>query len=120
MINKNILVSCSKHGFNESDLYGAYKIFFGTLFSDSRLKILNALRNQTMNVSELTKKLGLEQTATSHDLARLKKCGFVTQTIKGKYRYYSINEETIKPVLQLIDNHMSKHCIHILRGDFKK
>jgi DNA-binding transcriptional ArsR family regulator len=115
MMQENILMSCSKHGYKEEDLYGAYKIFFGTLVSESRLKILNELKNKKMNVTELTTKLNLEQTSTSHDLKRLKKCGFVTQEIKGKYRYYSLNKETIEPLLELINKHMEKYCIHILK-----
>lgn len=117
MIEENILNNCSKHGFEKEDLYGAYKVFFGTLVSESRLKILNALKNKKMNVTELTNELNLEQTATSHDLKRLKKCGFVNQEIKGKYRYYSLNKKTIDPLLNLINKHMEEYCIHILKNE---
>jgi DNA-binding transcriptional ArsR family regulator len=57
----------------------------------------------------------MDQTAVSHDLARLKQCGFVKSEVEGKFRYYSLNEETIKPLMGLIDKHMSRYCIHILR-----
>ena len=108
-----------KEGFNEEEIYGAYKIFFGTLVSESRLKIINLLRNYRKNVSEIMQELNMDQTAVSHDLARLKKCGFVKSEREGKYRYYSLNEETIKPVMELIDRHMSQHCIHILHAHEK-
>ncbi|MBS3089803.1 helix-turn-helix transcriptional regulator [Candidatus Pacearchaeota archaeon] len=114
MINKNILKSCHSRGFGEDEVYDAYKIFFGTLVSESRLKIINLLRNGKKNVSELIDELGMDQTAVSHDLSRLKQCGFVKVEINGKYRYYKINGATIKPLMELIDNHMSQHCIHIL------
>jgi len=117
MINKTILKTCHSEGFGEGDIYGAYKIFFGTLVSESRLKILNLLRKGKKNVTEIVNELDLNQTAVSHDLSRLKKCGFVSTEIKGKYRYYSLNEETIKPLLELIDKHMAGHCIHILRKE---
>jgi len=68
-----------------------------------------------MNVSELIKEINGEQTAISHDLARLKKCGFVEVEESGKFRYYKLNEKTIQPLMDLIDKHMSKHCVHILR-----
>lgn len=116
MINKNILIHCHKEGFTEEELYGAYKIFFGTLVSESRLKIINLLRKGKKNVSEIILELKIDQTAVSHDLARLKQCGFVTSEINGKYRYYKINEATIKPLMQIIEKHMSQYCIHILRG----
>ena len=115
MINKNILKSCCKEGFEEEEVYGAYKIFFGTLVSEPRLKIINLLRKGRKNVSEIMKELKMDQTSVSHDLSRLKNCGFVDVEIDGKYRYYKLNEQTIKPLMALIDRHMSGHCLHILR-----
>ena len=117
MINKYILKECcDKYGFSEEELYGAYKIFFGTLVSEPRLKIINLLRTGKKNVSEIMGALDMDQTAVSHNLARLKQCGFVKSEIDGKYRYYKINEETIKPIMHLIEKHMSLYCIHILRA----
>ena len=115
MINKHILKECCSEGYDESEVYGAYKIFFGTLVSKSRLKIINLLRIEKKNVSQIAKELKMEQTAVSHDLARLKECGFVNIEINGKFRNYSLNKETINPLMKLIDKHMSKNCIHILR-----
>ena len=101
----------------EKEIYGAYKIFFGTLVSESRLRIINLLRKDRKNVSEIMKELKIEQTIISHDLARLKKCGFVVSEVKGKFRYYNLNDKTIRPLMNIIDKHMSKFCIHILRGE---
>ena len=115
MINKNILKSCRSEGFSQDELYGAYKLFFGTLFSEPRLKIINLLRNRKLNVSEIMLELNLDQTTVSHNLARLKHHGFVKSDINGKFRYYKINEETIKPLMEIIEKHMSQFCIHILR-----
>lgn len=115
MINKHISSCCLKEGFSENELYGAYKIFFGTLVSESRLRILNALKNGKKNVSELIEELRMDQTLISHDLARLKKCGFVKAEKDGKFRYYALNDETIRPLMALIEKHMSGHCVHILR-----
>ena len=120
MINKSILNHFEhRHHehISESEMYGAYKIFFGTLFSESRLKIINLLRNSRKNVSEIINELKADQTSVSHDLARLKRCGFVNVEISGKFRYYKLNEETIKPLIELIDRHMSLYCIHILKND---
>lgn len=114
MISKNILKHAHREGFSEEELYGAYKLFFGTLFSETRLKIVNLLRKRRLNVSEIMQQLNLDQTTASHNLARLKQHGFVISETDGKFRYYKINEETIKPLMGLIDNHMSQYCIHIL------
>ena len=106
----------SNHGkVTEQELSEAYKIFFGTLVSESRLKIINLLRKGRKNVSQITASLNLDQTAVSHDLARLRRCGFVSVEIEGKFRNYSLNEKTIRPLMDIIDSHMSHHCIHILR-----
>jgi|SRR3989338_3716552 len=116
MINKSILKSCHSEGFDEKEVYGAYKIFFGTLVSESRLKIINLLRKGKKNVSEIISDLKADQTAVSHDLARLKQCGFVIAEREGKFIYYRLNGETINPIMSLIDDHMSQHCIHILKN----
>lgn len=114
MTNNNILNHAHHHGFNKEEIYGAYKIFFGTLVSESRLKIINLLRKREKNVSELMDELKMDQTAVSHDLARLRRCGFVKTERKGKFIHYSLNEDTIKPLMDLIDDHMSQYCVHIL------
>ena len=116
MINKAILNNCHKEGFTEAELYGAYKLFFGTLVSEPRLKIINFLRKGKKNVSEIIEELKMDQTIISHSLARLKQHGFVKSETEGKFRYYKLNEETIRPLMEIIEKHMSQYCIHILRA----
>ncbi|HLC78364.1 MAG TPA: metalloregulator ArsR/SmtB family transcription factor, partial [Candidatus Nanoarchaeia archaeon] len=103
-------------GFHEDEIYDAYKIFFGTLVSESRLKIISLLRTGGKNVSEIMKELEMDQTAVSHDLARLRQCGFVNTIREGKFIYYSLNDKTINPIMKLIDEHMSQYCIHIMHN----
>lgn len=118
MINKTILNSCHKEGFSNEELYGAYKIFFGTLVSEPRLKIINLLRRGRKNVSEIIEELKMDQTAASHDLKRLRECGFVISERDGKFIYYSLNDKSIKPLMEIIEKHMGEYCVHILRrGD---
>jgi DNA-binding transcriptional ArsR family regulator len=116
MVAQHILSDAHNHGFSESDTYGAYKIFFGTLVSESRLKIINLLRGGRKNVSQIMGELGMDQTATSHDLSRLKLCGFVNVEVVGKFRYYTLNDDTIKPLMDIIDAHMKGNCVHILHS----
>jgi len=115
MINKDILKEFPNEDYTEDELYEAYKLFFGTLGSEPRLKIINLLRKGKRTVSEMMKDLKLDQTVVSHNLARLKKCGFVTSEIEGKFRRYNLDKKTAKPLIDVINNHMEKHCIHILR-----
>ena len=115
MSNKHILAECCSERLEESEVYGAYKIFFGTLVSEPRLKIINLLRKGKKNVSQICEELEMQQTDVSHNLARLKECGFVSTEVDGRFRHYSLDKNTIEPLMELIDNHMSKNCIHILR-----
>jgi len=99
----------------ESELNDAYKIFFGTLVSESRLKIIHLLRKEKKNVSEIMQELKMDQTSVSHDLARMKRCGFVICEVEGKFRYYKLNT-SIEILMNLIEKHMSNYCAHILHG----
>lgn len=94
----------------------AYGVFFGTLSNENRLGILNVLRKDKLNVSEICEKTKLSQTLVSHNLKRLLHCGFVKKEIEGKYRYYTLNKNTISPLLEIIDKHMKEYCIKIVRG----
>lgn len=88
----------------------AYKIFFGTLDNKKRLEIINLLRKGSKCVSEICKELNFNQTTVSHNLHRLEKCGFVFVSKKGKHRIYKLNQKTIKPLMNLIDDHMHEFC----------
>lgn len=111
MINRHI----HNHKISEKELYEAYKLFFNTFSSEQRLRILNLLRKKAMNVSEIQKETGFEQSVVSHNLRRLKVCGFVVDEVRGKYRYYQLNSITINPILNMIDKHMEGHCLMIIK-----
>lgn len=93
----------------------AYDIFLTTLANMNRLEIINSLRRNEINVSEISNKTGLNQTTVSHNLKRLFICGFVTVRQKGKHRYYSLNKDTIKPLMEIIDIHVNKYCKKIAK-----
>jgi len=116
MISKYIFRQCHELGVKEMELCEAYKLFFGTLVSEPRLKIINLLRKGRKNVTQIKEELNIDQTSVSHNLRRLKTCGFVKAEADGKYRYYKINEKTIRPLMETIERHMKQYCIHILRA----
>lgn len=89
----------------------SYKRFFITLGNDNRLKIIHFLADKgPQSVSQIVAGTKLEQSAVSHNLKRLLSCQFVHIKPNGKERFYSINEETIKPLLALMDKHVNKFC----------
>jgi DNA-binding transcriptional ArsR family regulator len=85
-----------------------YRLFFSSLANPSRLKIVHALRGISKDVSHICQETGLEQTQVSHNLKRLEKCGMVFAKKMGKHRYYTLNKETITPLLELIDMHFKE------------
>ena len=90
-----------------------YELFFKTLANEQRLKIINLLRKGPKNVTQICKELNFNQTTVSHNLKKLKTCGFVFNKKNGKERIYSINKTTIKPLMELIDKHTNKFCKHL-------
>ena len=95
---------------------GVYKLFFGSLANPNRLQILQLLRKGKKDVTSIIKETGFEQTMVSHNLKRLEKCGMVFVEQIGKNRYYSVNQETIKPLMELIDKHTDKYCVPVFEG----
>lgn len=89
----------------------SYDSFFATLSGNRRLEILHFLqRAGHQSVNDIAAGTGIEQSAVSHSLNKLLACEFVHIEVDGKYRYYSLNEETIVPLLAIIDRHIAKFC----------
>ncbi len=90
--------------------HSSYNIFFSNLANPLKIGIILSLREKSKNVSEIVKDLMLEQSKVSHALQSLKACNIVNVEQRGKERIYSLNEDTIVPMLKLIDKHASIHC----------
>jgi DNA-binding transcriptional ArsR family regulator len=89
----------------------SYKQFFATLSGDSRLDILHYLQESgAQNVSAIATATGQEQSAVSHNLKKLLACNCVHIEVRGKNRVYSLNQDTIVPLLKLADNHIQNYC----------
>ena len=88
----------------------SYNDFFGTLANATNQRIIDVLRLGAKNVSEIARITKLEQSKISHALKRLADCKFVDMEQKGKQRIYSLNKDTIIPVLKLADEHAHKMC----------
>ncbi len=87
-----------------------YHIFFQHLASPIKIEIITALKEKQMSVSELAKKIGVEQSKLSHALASLRYCTIVQVKQKGKKRIYSLNKKTILPILKILDKHRREFC----------
>jgi len=93
--------------------YVSFDDFFTVLGNKQRVKILQYLNQEgSKSVSEIGKKLKIEQSAVSHSMRRLLLCHFVAVTQEGKERIYMVNEETIRPLFNLIRKHVENYCMN--------
>ncbi len=90
--------------------HNSYHVFFTNLANELKIGIILELRKGDKNVSELTEELDVEQSKVSHALKNLRACNIVDVESKGKERIYSLNKDTILPMLNLIDKHANDHC----------
>lgn len=87
-----------------------HKIFFETLGNKTRWDIVHLLQEGDQKATDIANELGYEQSLVSHHLKRLERCGFVTVLPNGKERIYSLNSDTISPLLKLADKHINAYC----------
>ncbi len=89
-----------------------YHIFFSKLASPLKIEIIALLKKNEkgLSVTEITKNMWVEQSKLSHALADLRSCHMVNVKQKGKQRIYSLNKETILPILEIIDKHAKSYC----------
>lgn len=101
----------------DQNLTGAEAYFFRALGDETRLKILNLLKDrEELNVSEVCKEIEKEQGTVSHHLACLRNCGLVTTRREGKSIIYSLNgKDRIHTILELADRHVRETIEDILR-----
>lgn len=88
----------------------SFDIFFETISNKTRMKIVEALMDKALNVGEICSKIKEEQSKVSHNLKILKDCHFVDARTRGKERVYSLNKDTIVPLMGLVERHVSKYC----------
>jgi len=92
---------------------GAVSLLFNALSNEYRVGIVNLLRNGPKNVGEISDALKIEQTTVSHNLKCLAFCGLVTSQRLGKTFEYTLNRETVEPILRLADKHISKYALNL-------
>ena len=88
----------------------SYNVFFETISHKLRLKILELLLQGPFSVGEICEKLNEEQSKISHNLKKLADCHFLDVKKQGKKRVYSLNKDTMIPLLELVGKHVVKYC----------
>lgn len=78
------------------------KLFRG-FSDDSRLAILEALREGPLPVGHIVEVTGLSQSNTSNHLRCLSECGLVAAEQRGRFVYYRLSDTRIEEMLRLAD-----------------
>jgi len=84
--------------------------FFEMLSTRSRIEIVRSLHRREKSVGEICESVGTDRTNVSHQLRLLRECGFVFVRREGKKKIYSLNSETVKPILDLAEKHVERYC----------
>ena len=85
-------------------------VFFETIANKTRQRILQLLEIKPLSVSEICTKLDEEQSKISHNLKCLTECHIIDVKQQGKQRIYSLNKETMVPLMKLVSKHVKKYC----------
>ena len=88
----------------------AYESFFVNFANKTKLDIILSLKEKSKSVSEIVKTIGAEQSAVSHNLKKLNECKIVDVHKKGKERIYSLNKDTVLPMMNIVRMHIEKNC----------
>lgn len=88
----------------------AYHSFFRNFAGKSNLAIITLLRTGSKSVMGIANATGMEQSAVSHSLRKLSACNIVSSERNGKEKRYSLNRETVLPLLKLVESHVEKNC----------
>lgn len=88
---------------------------FKVLGDPTRLKIIHVLSQGEANVTAISEKIGMEQSATSHQLRKLKDRNLVKSTRRGRTVNYSLDDDH---VMSLFSQGL-EHVDHILEEESK-
>lgn len=78
--------------------------FLRGLADNTRLKIIESLKDSERTVSQLVDEIGSSQSNISTHLKLLKTTGIVKSRNEGKYVYYSLRDETIYEFLSKLED----------------
>ena len=82
--------------------------FFKVIADRTRLRILIALLGGNLCVMHISEAVGMSQSATSHQLAILRRANLVKASRSGKTLIYSIADEHVRLILDMTLLHMNE------------
>lgn len=99
-------MSTSRHK-SEAMLAGM-STFFKVMGDPTRLRILVELLEGSLCVNHICERVGMSQSAVSHQLAILRRADLVRVTRKGKSVVYAISDEHVRLMLDMALLHVSE------------
>jgi len=85
-------------GLSTARAEAASRLFKG-LADANRLRLLAALLDGERCVHELTRAVGMEQSAVSHQLRALRECGLVSARKQGRHVFYALGDSHVRALL---------------------
>lgn len=86
-------------------------VFFKVMGDNTRLRILMALMDGKLCVMHISERLGMSQSAISHQLAVLRQADLVRMTRRGKTAVYSISDEHVRLMLDMAMLHVNEEKV---------
>lgn len=82
--------------------------FFKVLSDETRLKILLSLFDGAKCVMHISERVGMSQSAVSHQLSILKRTNLVRVARNGKNQIYSVADEHVRLVVDMVQLHINE------------
>jgi DNA-binding transcriptional ArsR family regulator len=106
-----------REGLAEQDAARARALFFQSLASYNRQKILGLLIERACSVKEIQHLLGLDQSTVSHSLKCLAFCGLVNAVRRGKNKVYAVEKDYVRTLIEIADKHISLYATNLFKCD---
>lgn len=81
---------------------------FKALSNPTRIKILFALKQEPLTVSEITQMLDISQSAISHQLKELKMARLVSNHKKGRKMIYELADDHVHQIFDMAIEHVKE------------
>ena len=95
------------HGLDEDALFEMAELF--KVFGDStRIRILYALFQSELSVTDICEELGMSISAVSHQLRLLKQAKLVNSRRAGRQAYYALADDHVKTIIGMAKEHMEE------------
>ena len=105
MVHLDRVAEARKEAIPDQDLE-RLALVYKALGDPTRLKIVMALRRGEMCVCDLAALLNLSESATSHQIRRLKDLALVKSRRDGQILYYSLDDHHVEELIQVGQDHL--------------